>query len=139
MSDDRVYNMTSKPYFSEHQYMILEKPYIHTNLVNQVLVTKRSAPLCWLIEHGISAEYARFARTHGQWERSTDIEDLLVALADKLWKGTRNRELEKKVVQYSSTVCREATWSVYTKLDDVLTPIADGSPQRLEWYADQPL
>lgn len=40
---------------------------------------------------GISGERARFAYTHGNWDRLPpgNLEDLLVALADICWKGKR--------------------------------------------------
>ena len=41
-----------------------------------------------LLNHGFTNEQARFALTHGNWQdESLTIEDLLVALSDKIWKG----------------------------------------------------
>lgn len=45
-----------------------------------------------LLDAGITPERARFARTHGKWEEGA-LEDLLVALADKVWKGKRDETL----------------------------------------------
>ena len=45
---------------------------------------------------GFAADLARFAETHGDWREGT-IEDLLVALADKVWKGKRIAELEERI------------------------------------------
>jgi hypothetical protein len=86
-----------------------------------------------LIQHGIPEIYARFALTDGQWEQSTGIENLLVALADKIWKGTRNKDLEMKIARQVSSVCAEEVWSVYIKLDDILSPIAKDADERLAW------
>ncbi len=92
-----------------------------------------------LIERGFPGELARFARTHGQWENTEDIEDLLVALADKIWKGTRSKILEGRIVQNIAQTCNEESWQVYLKLDDLLTKIAESAHERLDWYAKQSL
>ena len=52
-----------------------------------------------LVEHGVSASIARFCVTHVSWDQpDAAIEDLLVALADTLWKGKRDNDLEGRVV-----------------------------------------
>ena len=39
-----------------------------------------------LLNHGFTDEQSRFALTHGNWQdESLNIEDLLVALSDKIW------------------------------------------------------
>ena len=56
-----------------------------------------------LTGRGVDATLARFCVTHASWaDAGTAIEDLLVALADKLWKGKRDADLERRVadVQY---------------------------------------
>jgi putative nucleotidyltransferase with HDIG domain len=54
------------------------------------------AGVALLQRHGFSAEQARFARTHGQWrdDPAVQLADLLVALADTIWKGQRDEQLE---------------------------------------------
>ncbi|MFE8602019.1 HD domain-containing protein [Archangium violaceum] len=48
-----------------------------------------------LLSRGVPAHLARFARTHAQSEREAlALEDLLVTLADKVWKGTRDEPLD---------------------------------------------
>src|SRR4051812_26690558 len=40
-----------------------------------------------LVEHGVDPALARFAGTHGSWTADgIGVEDLLVSLADKVWK-----------------------------------------------------
>ncbi|GAA4585880.1 hypothetical protein GCM10023194_29980 [Planotetraspora phitsanulokensis] len=53
-----------------------------------------------LLAHGVDARLARFARNHATWT-AADIstEDLLVSLADKIWKAKRVRDLEDRVVE----------------------------------------
>ena len=92
-----------------------------------------------LIQNGIPEKYARFALTHGRWEQSTAIEDLLVTLADKIWQGARNKDLEMKIAGQISAVCGEAIWSVYMKLDDLLSAIAKDADERLAWFGTHSL
>lgn len=49
-----------------------------------------------LLSLGVAPERARFARTHGAWA-GLALEDLLVALADKVWRGRRDEALEGEV------------------------------------------
>ena len=55
-----------------------------------------------LLDMGIPENRARFAYTHGNWNTTQNItlEDLLVALADKCWKGKRVDELETRTVDF---------------------------------------
>jgi hypothetical protein len=50
-----------------------------------------------LLQHGVSSWRAHFAWTHGQWCNVPRplIDDLLVALADTIWSGKRNLDLEQ--------------------------------------------
>lgn len=53
----------------------------------------------FLEQHGVPPHLARFARTHATWDREqVEIEDLLVALADNVWKGQRNDALEGQLL-----------------------------------------
>ena len=52
-----------------------------------------------LLSRGVDPKIARCCRSHGQWQKiECDFEELVVALADNLWKGKRNTELENKVI-----------------------------------------
>ncbi len=55
----------------------------------------------FLLESGFPEAYARFARTHAQWDRgaSVHLEDVLVAFADTIWKGQRDEVLERELAQ----------------------------------------
>lgn len=45
-----------------------------------------------LLAQGVSPELARFAGTHASWkEPDIELEDLLVSVADKIWKNKRSR------------------------------------------------
>ena len=88
-----------------------------------------------LIERGVSEELARFARTHASWtESGVGLGDLLVSLADKIWKGKRVPELEQLVVQRLAAASGEEPWQVFMSMDDELTRITatpiSGSPSK---------
>lgn len=84
---------------------------------------------------GVTAQHARFARTHGKWryEASVTVEDLLVALADHCWKGSRNEELESLIASCIADSLDIETWKVFLALDDILTNVANGADKRLAW------
>ncbi len=88
-----------------------------------------------LIGQGLAPKHARFAQTHGQWAHQTapTIEDLLVALADTIWKGKRNQRLEDAIIAYISQVQGQEVWEVFMTLDDILVGIAEDAEIRLAW------
>ncbi|MFD0585544.1 HD domain-containing protein [Dactylosporangium darangshiense] len=89
-----------------------------------------------LRSRGVEARLARFAALHGRWERDdATIDELLVTLADKVWKGRREAGLEQKVAEIIAAATGEAVWAVYMRLDDILTAIAGGADDRLAFQA----
>jgi hypothetical protein len=59
----------------------------------------------------VPASLARFAATHGDWsapDRTTD--DLLVSLADKIWKGHRIASLEDLVTDRLAAATKVSRW-----------------------------
>lgn len=75
---------------------------------------------------------ARFCVSHGQWDRDAlPLEDLLVALADKLWKGKRVARLEQRVVDSLGMSTGEPAWRAFSNLDPVFESVADLADQRL--------
>ena len=87
-----------------------------------------------LLNHGFTKEQSRFALTHGNWQDdSLNIEDLLVALSDKIWKGSRIDDLEKLLGQKLSSMLNCNYWDVYGKLDSILSRIALGADEKLNW------
>ena len=86
-----------------------------------------------LVEHGVSASIARFCVTHASWDRpDITIEDLLVALADTLWKGKRDDDLERRVADVIVREMRWEAWAVFDPLDSICEAIAADGPARLE-------
>ncbi|GAA4635847.1 HD domain-containing protein [Actinoallomurus vinaceus] len=93
-----------------------------------------------LLDHGVEERLARFARTHAAWtEPDIAIEDLLVSLADKVWKGKRVPDLEQKVVDRLAAASGQATWQAFLDLDDLLTAIAAEADRRLAFQSAHPI
>lgn len=90
---------------------------------------------------GVPEERARFAFTHGNW-RGLDpprIEDLLVALADKCWKGKRVDELEALTVELLSKESGQESWQCYATLDEILREFSATADARLAWQISFPV
>jgi hypothetical protein len=82
-----------------------------------------------LLRYGVPAALARFAGSHRTWDApGRDTEDLLVTLADKLWKGRRVAGLEELMAERTG-------WELPAMLDD----LALGADERLAFQASFPL
>lgn len=93
-----------------------------------------------LLNHGVEAGLARFAGTHASWTApGIGVEDLLVSLADKVWKDKRVPELEDLVVGRLAGVDGRPGWAWFLELDEVLTGIGEGAGRRLAWQMSHPL
>ena len=84
-----------------------------------------------LLEHGVPDRLARHAWTHAAWEEQGELEPLLVALADKLWKGRRVEALEERSIQRIATRSGQDYWAVWSEISEVLDSIAAGAGERL--------
>lgn len=83
-----------------------------------------------LVRAGVPAAIARFCVTHAAWHGER-IEDALVALADKLWKGKRDEALETHLVACIATQTNEQAWQVYSAFDSICEAVAADGPERL--------
>lgn len=93
-----------------------------------------------LLDHGISPELARFAATHAAWtESGIVIEDLLVSVADKIWKNKRVPDLEDLVVTRLAEASGRTHWEEFLVFDDMLTSIGNGADQRLAFQSSYPV
>lgn len=95
-----------------------------------------------LRQQGVDERLARFARTHAAWtEPEVTVEDLLVSVADKIWKGRRVEDLERLVVEHIVTGRGAGVdrWQVLIDVDDLLEDIAAGADQRLAFQAAFPV
>lgn len=90
-----------------------------------------------LVDYGIKENLARFTITHSNWENENlKIEDLIVSLADKIWKGQRIDNLEEKVIAKISLFTNIDYWTVYLKIDNIISQIINGSDKRLNWQSN---
>jgi HD superfamily phosphodiesterase len=90
--------------------------------------------------HGFDESLARFARNHAAWSRpEITVEDLLVSLADKIWKAKRVPDLENLVVARLAVAESVETWQAFLSLDDILHRLAAGADQRLAYQGSHPV
>ena len=85
-----------------------------------------------LLSLGISSEIAQCCVSHAKWSETDKIEELIVALADKLWKGQRNSELELKLIDLIAKIKNQDRWDLFSDIDLFFESIADNGTQRLE-------
>ena len=85
-----------------------------------------------LLQHGVQPEIARCCLSHARYETmDVRLEELLVALADKLWKGKRVEHLEARVVDAVSERLNCDRWDIFNRLDDCFESIANSGDDRL--------
>ena len=94
----------------------------------------------WLEDHGVSPALARFAETHA-WTPGAPLplEDLLVALADRCWRGARVPSLEDAAVLALAARAGVDRWTAFEALDGLVERIAAGADARLERLRLAPL
>jgi putative nucleotidyltransferase with HDIG domain len=86
-----------------------------------------------LLSHGVQPEVARFCVSHAQWNLpGVSLEERVVALADKLWKGKREPDLELAVVDEVAARLGCSRWDVFEALDNTFEKIAAAGAERLE-------
>ncbi len=85
-----------------------------------------------LCGRGVSPSIARFCVTHAAWDAAgCSLEDRLVALADKLWKGKRDAALEKWLVDEIAVATHVEPWEVFDRFDAICEAVAADGPARL--------
>jgi putative nucleotidyltransferase with HDIG domain len=86
-----------------------------------------------LLSHGVQPEVARFCISHAQWNLpGVSLEERVVALADKLWKGKREADLELIVIDEVAARLGGSRWDVFEALDNTFENIAASRAERLE-------
>ncbi|MFF0295638.1 HD domain-containing protein [Kitasatospora sp. NPDC004614] len=88
-----------------------------------------------LLAAGVAPELARFAAGHATWGPDSGVEDLLVSLADKVWKNRRVPDLEDLLVAALVRAGGGERWEQFLALDELLTAIGDGAEERLAHQA----
>lgn len=85
-----------------------------------------------LLEQGVDSAIARCCRSHARWfEMDCTLEELVVALADKLWKGKRDGDLELTAIDRLAQTLGVERWDVFLHADSVFEAIAASGPERL--------
>lgn len=84
-----------------------------------------------LLDRGVDPRIARCCVSHASWSADTPLEELIVALADKLWKGVRHEALEALVCDVVAKALARERWSVFVELDAAFERVASGSDERL--------
>ncbi|MES5818507.1 HD domain-containing protein [Streptomyces sp. RG80] len=93
-----------------------------------------------LLSHGVPPHLARFAATHATWtEPDIGVEDLLVSVADKVWKNKRVPELEDLLVRRLAEASGRTVWEEFLELDDLLTTVGEGADARLAFQGSYPV
>lgn len=86
----------------------------------------------FLITHGVKLQLARCCRSHNQWQTmECSLEEICVALADKLWKGKRVPELEELLIQMLVARCKKDYWELFVEIDSCFEAIASDGDSRL--------
>ncbi|WP_328779853.1 HD domain-containing protein [Streptomyces canus] len=93
-----------------------------------------------LLAHGVPPHLARFAATHATWTLpDIGLDDLLVSVADKIWKNKRVPELEDLVVRRLAGTSGRTVWEEFMELDDALTTVGENAEERLAFQAAYPV
>lgn len=85
-----------------------------------------------LLREGVDPRLARVCVSHISWREAETVEELVIACADKLWKGKRVADLEEMLTRRVNEELRLGHWEVFTRLDDCFERIAGGCDERLE-------
>ena len=93
-----------------------------------------------LLSFGVPGDLARFAATHASWQDpGVELEDLLVSLADQIWKAKRVPDLEQLVVERLSAAVAVEPWEAFMSLDDCLDRLAADADTRLAFQNAYPV
>jgi ABC-type Fe3+-citrate transport system substrate-binding protein len=85
-----------------------------------------------LLAQNVDPKIARYCRSHGQWQHlKCSFEELVVALADNLWKGKRNVELENLVIDQAAAILDQDYWHIFVDLDSRFEQVAVRGDLRL--------
>lgn len=86
-----------------------------------------------LLENGVTPELAQCCISHAQYDgNECSIEELLVALSDSIWKGTRVEKLELRIVDKIAALMGKERWDIFMELDDCFESVASSGGKRLE-------
>ena len=85
-----------------------------------------------LLERGVDPKLAHCCVSHAVWAADgVTFEERLVALADKLWKGKREKALELVIIDSAAERSGLTRWALFAELDILFEDIAAGADDRL--------
>jgi len=109
---------------------------IHPEELNGPGTQQEAAGADYLVRLGVPPHRARFAATHNAWDQpDIALDDLLVVLADKVWKGRRDEDAERRVLAMLENQTGATQWEIFSLLDDELAQIADSADERLAFQS----
>jgi len=85
-----------------------------------------------LLREGIEPRVAEVCLSHSAWREANTVEELVIACADKLWKGKRVTDLEELLARRVNDELQLDFWEVFTRLDSCFEAIASCGDERLE-------
>ncbi|WP_188150510.1 HD domain-containing protein [Teredinibacter waterburyi] len=86
-----------------------------------------------LINNGASPKLARACMSHARRDKmDCSFEELMIALSDKLWKGTRVESIELDVVDRAANTLQKERLDIFPELDLKFEEIASGGHERLQ-------
>lgn len=85
-----------------------------------------------LLQEGVDPRLAEVCVSHSAWNEAKTVEELVIAVADKLWKGKRVADLEDLMITRVKDALQLEYWEVFTRLDTCFEEIAGGGDERLE-------
>ncbi len=86
-----------------------------------------------LTDKGIDPKIARCCISHENWaSMNCSLEELLISLSDKLWKGNRVAELELLVIDSIASIIGKDRWEIFLEFDLFFEGIASDGHKRLQ-------
>jgi hypothetical protein len=86
-----------------------------------------------MLQHGVQPGIARCCVSHAAWrDPGITLEERSVALADKLWRGKREPDLELAIIDELAVRLGVGRWDVFERLDAVFEAIAAAGDERLQ-------
>lgn len=106
---------------------------IYTNELSEAGYKHEQAGLQLLLSLGISEKKSKFAASHSSWSENSTLEELLVSLADKIWKGNRVQDLEDLLIERISTETKTERWNTFSLPDSIIDDITKDADKRLSF------
>jgi hypothetical protein len=103
-------------------------------------IAHEAAGQALLLKRGVPRRFARFAGTHGRWAADgTTVEDLLVSVADQVWRAKRVPDLETLLVDRLASAAGVETWEAFMDVDDILEDLSRDADRRLAFQTTYPV